>query len=32
MKLLNMGWNPPVSLNDSLERTVKWMINNPNWL
>jgi dTDP-glucose 4,6-dehydratase len=23
MKLLNMGWNPPVSLNDSLERTVK---------
>lgn len=31
-KLLNMGWKPPTSLKTSLEKTVLWMINNPNWL
>lgn len=31
-KLAQLGWVPPYSLDSSLEKTVKWMINNPQWL
>jgi dTDP-glucose 4,6-dehydratase len=31
-KLTNLGWNPPVAFENSLERTVKWTINNPTWI
>jgi len=31
-KLTNLGWNPPVSFENSLERTVKWTIKNPTWI
>ena len=31
-KLINMGWTPPYSLKDALEKTVTWGKNNPNWL
>ena len=31
-KLKNFGWNPPIPLLESLERTVKWYVQNPDWL
>jgi dTDP-glucose 4,6-dehydratase len=31
-KMNNLGWNPPVSFEESLKRTVKWYLNNPSWL
>lgn len=31
-KLKELGWEPPYSLDNSLEKTVTWMINNPKWL
>lgn len=31
-KLEELGWKPPFSLDKSLERTVKWMKENPIWL
>jgi dTDP-glucose 4,6-dehydratase len=31
-KLSNLGWSPPVSLRESLARTIKWTRANPNWL
>jgi dTDP-glucose 4,6-dehydratase len=31
-KLLNLGWKPPVSLRESLDRTIKWTLANPDWL
>ena len=31
-KLASLGWVHPVSLEESLERTVKWFLDNPKWL
>jgi dTDP-glucose 4,6-dehydratase len=31
-KLANKGWKPPMSLGDSLKKTVQWTLNNPEWL
>ena len=31
-KLLNMGWSLPKTFEESVEKTVKWYINNPEWL
>jgi dTDP-glucose 4,6-dehydratase len=31
-KLRNLGWGPPLSLEDSLKNTVKWYEENPEWL
>jgi len=31
-KISNAGWKAPLSLEDSLERTVKWTLENPEWL
>jgi dTDP-glucose 4,6-dehydratase len=30
--LRDLGWNPPVPFKESLERTVRWSVNNSNWL
>lgn len=30
--LASIGWKPPVSLEESLERTVKWTLERPEWL
>ncbi len=31
-KIARLGWHPPVSFDESLDRTVKWTIENPAWL
>jgi dTDP-glucose 4,6-dehydratase len=31
-KLKNMGWEPPKTLRDSLRKTIKWYLENPEWL
>jgi len=31
-KLEKLGWIPPTTLDSSLEKTVKWIMNNPKWL
>jgi dTDP-glucose 4,6-dehydratase len=31
-KLIGLGWQPPVTLEKSLERTVNWTIKNPSWI
>ena len=31
-RLKNFGWIPPVPLEDSLHKTVKWYLNNKNWI
>jgi dTDP-glucose 4,6-dehydratase len=31
-KLINLGWNPPVPFEKSLERTVNWTVKNPIWV
>lgn len=31
-KLMNAGWTPPMPLEESLERTVKWTLEYPEWL
>jgi len=31
-KLKELGWEPPIKLRPSLEKCVKWMIENPKWL
>lgn len=31
-KMKQLGWIPPMSLEDSLESTVKWMLNNKHWM
>lgn len=31
-KLAKMGWKPPVNFQESLEKTVKWTLENPEWL
>lgn len=31
-KLKRAGWVPPMTFHESLERTVKWYLDNPKWL
>ncbi len=31
-KLKSLGWNPPVSFEESLKRTVNWTMANPAWI
>lgn len=31
-RLAEMGWKPPVSFEQSLQRVVKWTLQNPRWL
>ena len=31
-KLLALGWKPPVDFHESLERTVRWTLEHPEWL
>lgn len=31
-KLASLGWTPPISLADSLKKTVAWTMQNPSWL
>lgn len=31
-KILSMGWKPPVDFRASLEKTITWSLNNPEWL
>ena len=31
-KLATMGWTPVLNLDASLEQTVRWFLNNPEWL
>ena len=31
-KLAAMGWKPPVALEQSIERVVRWTLDNPRWL
>lgn len=31
-KIMSLGWEPPVDFHESLERTVLWTLNNPEWL
>lgn len=31
-KLLNAGWKQPVSLENSLSKTIEWYLKNPEWL
>ena len=30
--MANMGWSSPWKFEDSLEKTVQWMLDNPEWL
>jgi dTDP-glucose 4,6-dehydratase len=31
-KLAQLGWKPPVEFHESLERTVRWSLQHPEWL
>jgi dTDP-glucose 4,6-dehydratase len=31
-KLVSMGWAPTVPFDESIEKTVRWTLNNPKWL
>lgn len=31
-RLARLGWRAPVSMDDALERTVKWTLEHPEWL
>lgn len=31
-KIAELGWKPPYSMNESLKKTVKWMVENKKWL
>ena len=31
-KLKDLGWNLPLTFEDSLRRTIRWMTQNPDWL
>ena len=31
-RLANMGWSTPWKFEDSLEKTVQWMLDNPEWI
>lgn len=31
-KLAGLGWHPPVPFEESIERTVRWTVEHPDWL
>jgi dTDP-D-glucose 4,6-dehydratase len=31
-KLKEMGWKPPINLENSLEKTIRWYLDSPHWL
>lgn len=31
-KMASMGWQPPIGFEDSLERTIHWYLDHPQWL
>lgn len=31
-KLIDLGWQPPVSFEDSLQQTIEWTLERPEWL
>lgn len=31
-KLRALGWNPPMALRESIEKTIEWYLNRPEWL
>jgi dTDP-glucose 4,6-dehydratase len=31
-KLTGLGWKPPIPFAESLARTVRWSLQNPEWL
>ena len=31
-KLINLGWKPPIAFRESLERIVKWTLENKHWM
>ena len=31
-KLKQLGWTLPLTFEDSLRRTIRWMVQNPEWL
>ena len=31
-KIRAAGWKPPIGIDESLERTVRWMLRHPEWL
>jgi dTDP-glucose 4,6-dehydratase len=31
-KLAKLGWRHPIQFEESLEKTVKWYLDNPKWL
>ena len=31
-KINSLGWNPKNNFDESLKKTIKWYISNPNWL
>ena len=31
-KLKQLGWKLPLTFEDSLRRTIRWMVQNPEWL
>jgi dTDP-glucose 4,6-dehydratase len=31
-KLTDMGWKIPINFEDSLDKTIRWMIDHPRWL
>lgn len=31
-KMASIGWKPPMGLNDSIRKTVRWYLDNPGWL
>lgn len=32
LKLAALGWRPPVAFEESLERTVRWTLEHPEWI
>ena len=31
-KLYDLGWRPPIDFTTSLEKTIRWYLENPRWL
>ena len=31
-KMYNMGWEPPMTLKESIDKIVSWTLHNPHWI